>query len=50
MRIRMDEYCAIVKQIARKHDAIFVDVQAAFDQLLKKVSRAGAENARIVVD
>jgi lysophospholipase L1-like esterase len=35
MRARMDEYGAIVKKIALKHDAVFVDTQAAFDELLK---------------
>lgn len=35
MRARMDEYGAIVKKLAAKHDAIFVDTQARFDQLLK---------------
>ncbi|MCX5660371.1 MAG: SGNH/GDSL hydrolase family protein [Planctomycetota bacterium] len=34
MRARMDQYGAIVKKLAAKHDAIFVDVQAAFDQVL----------------
>ncbi len=32
MRARMDEYGAIVKRIAQKHDAVFVDTQAAFDK------------------
>jgi len=34
MRSRMDEYGAIAKDIAAKHDALFVDVQAAFDRVL----------------
>ncbi len=34
MRRRMDEYGAIVKQIAEKHHTHFVDTQAAFDQVL----------------
>ena len=34
MRSRMDEYGAIAKGIAAKHDALFVDVQAAFDRVL----------------
>ncbi len=33
-RSRMDEYGAIAKGIAAKHDALFVDVQAAFDRVL----------------
>jgi len=31
MRARMDQYGSIVKTIAEKYDAIFVDTQAAFD-------------------
>jgi Lysophospholipase L1 and related esterases len=34
MRVRMDEYGAIVKQVAAEHDAILVDTQAAFDAVL----------------
>ena len=33
MRARMDEYSAIVKKLAEKHDAVFVDMQAAWDKL-----------------
>jgi lysophospholipase L1-like esterase len=35
MRARMDEYGAIVKKLAAKHDAIFVDTQTAFDNALQ---------------
>jgi lysophospholipase L1-like esterase len=35
MRARMDEYGAIVKQIAQEHDTIFVDTQAAFNAVLE---------------
>ena len=35
MRARMDEYGAIVKKLAGKHDTLFVDTQAAFDEVLK---------------
>ncbi|XEC93979.1 SGNH/GDSL hydrolase family protein [Paenibacillus tarimensis] len=35
MRARMDEYGAVVKQIASEEGAIFVDTQAAFEPLLK---------------
>lgn len=34
MRARMDQYGDIVKKIASKHGAVFVDVQAAFDKVL----------------
>lgn len=35
MRARMDEYGAIVRKIAAKNRAIFVDTQAAFDDVLQ---------------
>ena len=35
MRSRMDEYGAIVKKTAKKHNALFIDTQAAFDDVLK---------------
>ncbi len=35
MRARMDEYGRIVKRLAGKHDAVFVDTQAAFDKVLE---------------
>ncbi len=35
MRARMDEYGTIVKQVALRHGARFVDTQAAFNRLLE---------------
>jgi lysophospholipase L1-like esterase len=35
MRRRMDEYGQIVRQIAGEADAIFIDLQAAFDEAMK---------------
>lgn len=35
MRARMDEYGAIVKQLAIRHDTLFIDTQAAFNEALK---------------
>ncbi len=35
MRAMMDRYGAVVKKLAAKHDTLFVDVQAAFDRVLK---------------
>jgi lysophospholipase L1-like esterase len=35
MRARMDQYGAIVRKIAARHDAVFVDTQAAFDSVLR---------------
>jgi lysophospholipase L1-like esterase len=40
MRARMDEYGAIVAATAKRHDAIFVDVQAAFDRVLARMHAA----------
>lgn len=34
MRRMMDDYGAVVQQLATKHDAIYVDTQAAFDAVL----------------
>lgn len=34
MRRRMDAYGAVVKKLARKHDAVLVDTQAGFDGML----------------
>ena len=34
MRKRMDQYGAIAKKVAKKSDAIFIDTQAVFDELL----------------
>jgi len=35
MRAQMDCYGAVVRRLANKHGAIFVDTQAAFDEVLK---------------
>lgn len=35
MRATMDKYGAAVKRLAEKYDAVFVDVQAAFDDALR---------------
>ena len=35
MRARMDEYGGIVKDLAAKHGTLFVDTQAAFDDVLQ---------------
>lgn len=37
MRRTMDEYGAIVKRVAADNDAIFVDTQAAFNEVLKEL-------------
>jgi lysophospholipase L1-like esterase len=33
MRARMDQYGAVVKRLAEKHNALFIDMQAAWDKL-----------------
>ena len=35
MRQRMDAYGAVVKKLAKRHEAVLVDVQAAFDRVLR---------------
>jgi lysophospholipase L1-like esterase len=47
MRARMDGYGAIVREIAARHDAIFVDVQAAFDRQLAHMHSAALAWDRI---
>lgn len=37
MRARMDEYSAIVRDLAGRFDAVLVDTQAAFDEVLRHV-------------
>ncbi len=37
MRVFMDRYGAVVRQIAAEHQAIFVDTQAAFDAVMEHV-------------
>jgi lysophospholipase L1-like esterase len=37
MRAQMDRYGAIVRDVAARHDAVFVDGQAAFDRVLESV-------------
>ncbi|MEI8094719.1 MAG: SGNH/GDSL hydrolase family protein [Spirochaetales bacterium] len=40
MRARMDEYGQVVRQLAAKHGALFVDTQAEFDRLLAHMHSA----------
>lgn len=40
MRARMDQYGAVVKKLAQKHNAVFVDTQAAFDAVLTHMHSA----------
>ncbi len=40
MRARMDQYGAAVKEIAAKHQTLFVDTQAAFDAVLSDIYSA----------
>ena len=35
MRARMDEYGAVVRRLAQKHGLVFVDLQAAWDELFE---------------
>lgn len=37
MRVCMDRFGAVVRKLAKRHDAVLVDVQAAFDTVLEHV-------------
>ena len=47
MRARMDEYGAIVRRIAAKHGARFLDTQAAFDAVLAHTHSTGLSWDRV---
>lgn len=47
MRLRMDEYGAIVRSLAAKHGAVFVDTQTAMDAALKHLHSAALAWDRI---
>ena len=47
MRRRMDEYGQIVRDVARKFDAIVVDTQAAFDRVLQQYYSAALSWDRV---
>ena len=47
MRAKMDRYGSVVRQFAKKYDAIFVDTQAAFDEVLKEMDAADLSEDRI---
>ena len=50
MRVRMDEYGAYAHEVAIQHGAIWVDVQAAFDAILKHVPSQSLAGDRIHPD
>lgn len=37
MRVKMEQYAAVVKKLAKRHKAILVDTQAGFDRMLKSM-------------
>jgi lysophospholipase L1-like esterase len=37
MRLQMDEYCLVVRDLASRHHALLVDTQAAFDKVLARL-------------
>ena len=47
MRIRMDRYTEICRELAKEHDLIFVDIQAMFDRLLGSMHGYGLAGDRI---
>ena len=47
MRSKMDEYGQVVRKIAKKYDAIYVDTQAAFDQFLQNADAGEISDDRV---
>lgn len=47
MRARMDEYSAIIKQIAHESEAVFVDTQAAFNRVLEVLPSSALADDRV---
>ena len=47
MRIRMDEYGAYAQEVAIEHGAVWVDVQAAFDAVLRHVPSQSLASDRV---
>jgi lysophospholipase L1-like esterase len=47
MRVRMDEYGAYAHEVATEHGAIWVDVQAAFDAVLRHVPSQALAGDRV---
>lgn len=37
MRVKMEQYAAVVKKLAKRHKAVLVDPQAGFDRMLKSM-------------
>jgi lysophospholipase L1-like esterase len=47
MRVKMDRYGSVVRKIARKYDAVFVDTQAAFNDFLQRMDVRELSNDRV---
>ena len=47
MRSKMDAYGLVVRKIAKKYDAVFVDTQAAFDAFLQTHAATEISNDRV---
>ena len=47
MRVRMDEYGAYAQEVAIQHGAVWIDVQAAFDALLRHVPSQSIAGDRV---
>ena len=47
MRAKMDIYGQVVRKLAEKHAAIFVDTQAAFDEFLQTADVSAISNDRV---
>ena len=47
MRAKMDEYGQVVRKIAEKYDALFVDTQAVFDEVLQGMDAQALSDDRV---
>jgi len=47
MRSKMDKYGQVVRKIAKKYDALFVDTQAVFDEFLRNADASEISDDRV---
>ncbi len=47
MRAKMDCYGNVVREIAKKYDAVFIDMQVAFDEVLQGIGARELSNDRV---
>ena len=47
MRRMIDDYGAVMRKLAEKHGAVFVDTQAAFDEVMAEIHPMGIATDRV---